>query len=299
MHPVPPATRVLLCANDLWNVANFRLGLVEALEASGCRVSIAAPPDRAWAERLHAQNRAVLPLPMRKDGLSPWQEGLLLARFAQLLRRERPDVLLTFTPKPNIYGALAASLTGVAAVPNVSGLGTAFIRGGLLRRLLELLYRTAFRRAPQVFFQNAEDLQLFVTERLVRAEQVALLPGSGVDLARFQPLPSRQRDGLTRFLFIGRLLGDKGVRELVAAARELHRRDVPARVQLVGFVDAENRTAIARAEIDGWVAEGIVDYLGAADDVRSFIATSDAVVLPSYREGLSRSLLEAAAWPSR
>ena len=151
MRPVPPATRVLLCANDVWNVANFRLGLVEALEASGCGVSIAAPPDRAWAERLHAQNRAVLPLPMRKDGLSPWQEGLLLARFAELLRRERPDVLLTFTPKSNIYGALTASLTGVAAVPNGSGLGTAFSRGGLLRRLLSLQYRTAFRRAPQAF----------------------------------------------------------------------------------------------------------------------------------------------------
>lgn len=295
MHPVPSGIHVLLCANDLWNVANFRLGLVQALEAGGYRVSIAAPPDPGWTERLRAPDRAVFPLPMRKEGLSPWQEVLLLARFVQLLRRERPDVLLTFTPKPNIYGALAASLTGIAAVPNVSGLGTAFIRGGALRRLLSLLYRTSFRRIPQVFFQNAEDLQLFVTERLVRADQAALLPGSGVNLDRFRPVPARKPDGATRFLFIGRLLGDKGVRELVAAARELKRRNVPARVQLVGFVDAENRTAISRTELDSWVADGIVDYLGAADDVRPFIAASDAVVLPSYREGLPRSLLEAAA----
>ena len=113
---------VLLCANDLWNVANFRLGLIEALEEKGYRLTIAAPPDPRWEERLRTPSRAVLPLPMRKDGLLPWNEALLLSRFLRLLRRQRPDILLSFTPKPNIYGALAASMLGIPAVPNVSGL---------------------------------------------------------------------------------------------------------------------------------------------------------------------------------
>lgn len=291
----PPSAHLLLCANDLWNVANFRLRLVEALEAAGYKVSIAGPPDASWQTRLALANRRILPLPMRKAGLAPWHEGMLLFRFLRLLRRERPDLLLTFTPKPNIYGALAAGALGIPAVPNVSGLGTAFIRGGPLRRLLSLLYRRAFRAAPVVLFQNEDDQRLFLQEGLASVRQARLLPGSGVDLQRFQPQPARSADSRTHFLFVGRLLGDKGVRELVEAARLVRPRFPHVRVQLLGFVDAANRTAIGQDELDAWVGNGIVDYLGSSDDVRPFLAQADAVVLPSYREGLPRSLLEAAA----
>lgn len=295
MAPASPRAHVLLCANDLWNILNFRLRLIERLEAEGYRVSVAAPQDAALRQRLARPGRAILDLPMRKDGLSPWEESLTLGRLLRLLRRQRPDVLLSFTPKPNIYGALAARATGIPAVPNVSGLGTAFIRAGALQRLVTFLYRAAFRRLPKIFFQNEEDLELFAERRLVRRGQAALLPGSGVDLDRFRPLPTRPRDGLLKFLFVGRMLGDKGIRELVEAARMV--RDVipHARIQLLGFTDAENRTAISRGELQAWVSEGVIEYLGSAEDVRDFIAAADAVVLPSYREGLPRSLLEAGA----
>ena len=292
-----PARRphVLLCANDLWNVANFRLPLIRALEQSGCRVTVAGPPDAGLQASLQTAERKVVPLPMRKEGLSPAEEGLLLARFMRLLQREQPDVLLTFTPKPNIYGALAAGWLGIPAIPNVSGLGTAFIRGGMLQQLLSGLYRAAFRRCPAVFFQNEEDLALFTSRGLVRPQQARLLPGSGVDLNRFAPQPERAEDGTNCFLFVGRLLGDKGVRELVEAARQVRARHPEVRVQLLGFSDSANRTAIRMDEVERWVAEGTVEHLGAADDVRPHLAAADAVVLPSYREGLPRSLLEAAA----
>ena len=144
-----------------------------------------------------------------------------------------------------------------------------------------------------VFFQNADDLAEFVGRKLVRREQARLLAGSGVDLDRFAstPLPP----GPLRFLLIARLLGDKGVREFVEAARLLRRGGSDSRFQLLGPLDPANRTGISRSELDGWVAEGAVDYLGETDDVRPFIADSHVVVLPSYREGLPRSLLEAAA----
>ena len=165
----------------------------------------------------------------------------------------------------------------------------------MLQRLVSRLYRTAFRSCPAVFFQNLDDLRLFVKHRLVRAEQAILLPGSGVDLEQFRPAAAVRDDNTVRLLFVGRLLGDKGVREFVEAANIVRQSNPNARFQLLGAVAAENRTAITRAELEGWVRRGTVEYLGTLDDVRPALAQANAVVLPSYREGLPRSLLEASA----
>ncbi|WP_162789243.1 MULTISPECIES: glycosyltransferase family 4 protein [Sphingomonas] len=285
------APRLLASANSLWNLSNFRGGLLRGLAAAGFEPVLAAAP----ADEPVALPWCTAALPLRSDGLNPAADALLLARFVRLLRRERPAALISWTAKPNIYGAMAARLTGIPAFPNVSGLGTAFIRGGLLQRLLSGLYRTAFARCPAVFFQNGEDAALFVGLGLVRHEQVRLLPGSGVDLARFAARPLPAEEGPLRLLFVGRLLGDKGVRELVEAARLLKAEGAGVRFQLLGFVGAQNRTAITKDELDGWLAEDLLDYLGTAEDVRPALAQAHGVVLPSYREGLPRSLLEAAA----
>jgi len=290
-HDLRP--RLVVAANSFWNLRNFRGGLIRELSWAGFDLTSVAPPggENAGAD---LPGRLV-PLPMRSDGLNPLTDLRLMRSFAALLRRERPAALLSWTAKPNIYGALAARLVGVPALPNVSGLGTAFIRGGLLQIFLSFLYRKAFASCPAVFFQNVEDLELFVAKRLVRRDQVRLLPGSGVDLVKFACQPMPQEDGPLRLLFVGRLLGDKGVRELAAAARVLKRENAPVAVQLLGFAGVENRTAITPSELEGWVREGIVSYLGNTHDVRPWLAQAHAVVLPSYREGLPRSLLEAAS----
>ena len=232
-------------------------------------------------------------LPMDRSGLNPVSDFLLWAAYRKLLKRIRPSALLSFTVKPNIYGSLAAASLGIPAMPNVSGLGTAFIRGGPLQRLVSGLYKLAFRRADVVFFQNPDDRRLFVDRRLVREGQARLLPGSGIDLDRFVPGPLPE--GPVTFLLIARLLGDKGVREYVEAARLARPRLPDARFQLLGPIDDGNRTGIGGDELDRWVRDGAVEYLGAADDVRPFIAAATAIVLPSYREGLPRTLLEGAA----
>ena len=234
-----------------------------------------------------------VPIEIDRAGLNPFTDLRLLLKYRALLQRIRPAAYLSYTIKPNIYGALAAASLGIPALPNVSGLGTAFIRGGGLQALVTRLYRIGFARAPVVFFQNQEDRALFIDRRIVKPSQAQVLPGSGVDLDFFLPAPLP--NGHPTFLFIGRLLRDKGVVEFVEAARVL-RADYPeARFQLLGAVDKGNRTGIGQAEVDGWVADGIVEQLGTTDDVRPFIAAATAVVLPSYREGLPRSLLEAAA----
>jgi len=178
----------------------------------------------------------------------------------------------------------------------VSGLGRAFIRPSLITQVVKLLYRGTFGRARHVFFQNQDDLDTFVQAGLVPAALTERLPGSGVDLQRFQPAPLPQRAiDAPVFLLVARMLWDKGVGEYVAAARQVRQHHPGAQFQLLGFADVANPSAIPRQQLDDWVAEGVVEYLGATDNVRPWLAQADCVVLPSYREGVPRTLLEAAA----
>ena len=234
-----------------------------------------------------------IPVRIDRAGVNPFADLSLFARYRSLLKKLRPAAYLGYTIKPNIYGSLAAASLGIPALPNVSGLGTAFIRGGPLQLVVTGLYRVGFARAPVVFFQNEEDKKLFVDRKIVRAAQARVLPGSGVDLEYFAPAPPS--DDPPTFLLVGRLLRDKGVAEFVEAARQLRLVLPDARFQLLGPIDEGNRTAIRRSELESWVRDGVVEHLGTTDDVRPFIAGASAVVLPSYREGLPRSLLEAAA----
>ena len=281
---------IVISANSFWNIANFRAGLVAAIVSEGYRLVIVAPDaDREWAA---ARGAEAVDISINRSGLNPVRDALLILDYHKLIRRFRPNIFIGFTAKPNIYGSVTAAIWGVPALPNVSGLGTAFIKPGPLSIFVGSLYRLAFRKCPLVFFQNTDDADLFVSRKIVRRDQVRLLPGSGIDLDHFSPAsPTSQ----IRFLFIGRLLGDKGVREFVEAAKLLRADRPDWQFQLLGPIDEGNRSAIKQAELDQWLADGCIEYLGEVEDVRPFIAAATAVVLPSYREGLPRSLLEAAA----
>jgi glycosyltransferase involved in cell wall biosynthesis len=286
---------VLISINASWNIVNFRQGLIRGLQAQGYRVAALAPPD-AWSGRFADLGVDYHPIEMDKKGVSPARDLLLLTRYYRLLKALKPDVFLGYTAKPNVYGSLAAQALGIPVINNVSGLGTAFIRQGLLTRIVSGLYRTAFRRSHTVFFQNDDDRGLFVRGRLVAEGKAKLLPGSGIDLERFQPSEAQRGEGTPfTFLLIARLLWDKGVGEYAEAARLVRAEAPDTRFEMLGFLDVENRTAVPRSDVEAWGAEGLIDYLGPSNDVRPAIAGADCVVLPSYREGLPRTLLEAAA----
>jgi glycosyltransferase involved in cell wall biosynthesis len=286
---------IVITANSSWNIVNFRAGLISALIQAGYPVVVIAPDEGRNAERIEELGATFVSIRLRGSGLSPIEDARLLRDYLRLFRTLRPFAMLGYTIKPNIYGSIAAGIMGVRAINNISGLGTAFLRRGPLQWLATSLYRRALRRSHLVFFQNRDDRELFLDRRLVRQSRTRLLPGSGVDLNHFAPRSARQDDGEFRFLLIARMLWDKGVGEFVDAARLLRARHPHARFQLLGFVGADNRSAVPAATLDAWVAEGIVEYLGETDDVRDAIAQSGCVVLPSYREGLPRSLIEAAA----
>jgi len=232
---------------------------------------------------------------MSVKGLNPLADLKLQRRYVRIFREEQPDAVLSYTIKNNIFGARAAQSTGVPFLPNVTGLGTAFLSGKLLQAVTEQLYRRSFRSLPMVFFQNEDDRDLFLNRRLVSADQARLLPGSGIDLDRFSPADMPPAEAPPVFLMIARLLRDKGVLEFVEAARRVKARHPQVRFQLLGAAGSENRSAIDAATVQGWVAEGIVEYLGTTPDVRPHIAAASCVVLPSYREGAPRTLIEAAA----
>jgi glycosyltransferase involved in cell wall biosynthesis len=283
-----------MTVNAAWNIWNFRRPLVEALAADGHRVMVLAPPDDAVSE-LKQLGCRVRPLEMSVKGLNPIEDLKLQRRFGRIFREERPDAVLSYTIKNNIFGARAARPADVPFIPNVTGLGTAFLSGKLLQTVTEELYRRSFAPLPVVFFQNEDDRGLFLDRRLVRVDQARLLPGSGIDLKRFAPAAMPAPEEPLTFLMIARLLRDKGVVEFADAARRVKARHPHARFQLLGAVGSENRSAIGRETLDDWVAEGVVEYLGTTNDVRPAIAAANCVVLPSYREGAPRTLIEAAA----
>lgn len=287
--------RVLISINTAWNLVNFRAGLIRALVAQGYDVITAAPSDE-FAPRLNDLGARFVHLPMDNGGTNPMRDAQLLWRYRQLMKAERPDVYLGYTVKPNVYGSLAAHSLKVPVVNNIAGLGAVFISQSPVTRVVKRLYKASLSRSAHVFFQNPDDQHLFVEEGLVRRQVTSLIPGSGVDLRHFAPLPASTRPGDRMcFLLIARMLWDKGVGEYVQAARLLKQRYPHVRFAMLGFLDVRNPAAIPRSQVDDWVSEGVVEYWGTSEDVRAQIADADCVVLPSYREGTPRTLLEAAA----
>lgn len=285
--------RVVLAANSAWNIVTFRQGLIRALTDSGYEPVVIAPLDEAAGDRVGTLDVETVGIDLDRSGLDPIADLKLLLAYRKILKRLAPGALLAFTIKPNIYGCIVARSLGISAIPNVSGLGTVFLMGGPLKSLVTAMYRFAFKGCQLVFFQNPDDAELFVEHRIVRRSQVRLVPGSGIDLLHHAP--TELPPGPPVFLLIARLLRDKGIREYVEAAQSLRREFPDVRFQLLGPLDPDNRSAIGQAELERWIREGIVEYLGASDDVRPQIAAATVIVLPSYREGLPRALLEGAA----
>ncbi|MXO91346.1 glycosyltransferase family 4 protein [Pontixanthobacter aquaemixtae] len=286
--------RIILTVNVAWNIWNFRKSLLEALIEDGHAVTILAPPDDT-VEKLRGLGCDFEPLEMSRKGLNPVEDIALCLRLRRIFKRLNPDIVLSFTIKNNLFGAFASRGMQHAFIPNVTGLGTAFLSGGPMRMLAKALYRFAFARLPVVFFQNEDDIALFTQRKLVRPYQAKALPGSGIDLDHFAAAPFPEETPETTFLMVARLLRDKGVVEFVDAARSVKQAVPGARFQLLGAIDPHNRSAIDRETLDGWVAENVIEYLGTTNDIRPNIAAAHCVVLPSYREGAPRTLIEASA----
>ena len=299
--------KTILFANTEWYLFNFRLSLAKALQAQGHEVLLISPPGE-YGARLQALGFRWEALPMDRKSLNPLQELRLLVYLCQLYRREQPGLVHHFTIKCVVYGSIAALVARVPARVNaVAGMGYVFTNQALKARLLRPVVRGLMRlvlngRGARLILQNNDDMAALAKAGLARPELTRLVMGSGVDLARFMPPASSVLQAQTghsvqptRVVLAARLLWDKGIAEYAEAARQLKAKGLPIRFLLAGSPDLGNPAAIPQATLDGWQAEGLIELLGQVSDMAALFATADIVVLPSYREGLPKSLIEAAA----
>jgi glycosyltransferase involved in cell wall biosynthesis len=285
--------KIAIVLNTSWNIYNFRMNFVRALIAEGHEVHTIAPDDeytRFLTEAGCHHHR----VKMDSRGANPVKDSLLILELFLIYRKLRPDVILHYTIKPNVYGTLAASMLKIPVINNVCGLGTVFLKDNLVSAVAILLYKLSFRFASKVFFQNPDDLKLFIDKKLVNSKSVDLVPGSGIDLTRFHPVGFKRNDKFT-FLLISRLITDKGVLEYIDAIKQLQTTGINAKFQILGSMDPKHKRGIKTDVIRKWIDDELVEYLGTTDDVRQFIQNADCIVLPSYREGTPRTLLEAAS----
>ncbi len=296
--------KVLIAVNSAWNLINFRSGLIKALLSEGHSIVLAAPID-SNVQQLEEMGAKFVDVQIQAHGTNPLKDMLVFWRYLKLLRNERPNLVLTYTVKPNIYGSFAAQFLEIPVINNISGLGVVFIRGGWMFELVKVLYRRALKKSKMIFFQNPDDLKLFLSLKLVSQEKTSLLPGSGINLQIFKkvPLPiSAQNSKLKKgtkqkfvFLLVARMLKEKGIEEYVKAAASLKKRYPNCVFALLGPCEINSSSGFSYANIKSWVKNNNITYWGESNDVRKEIAEADCVVLPSYREGTPRSLLEAAA----
>lgn len=295
---LPDGLRIAIVSRCSWTLYNFRRRLLHSVvEAGGVATALGACDD-GFDGRLRADDIDVQHIPVSKAGVDPFADLRLLLVLVRRFRALRPDVVHSFTIKPSIFATLAAAMSGVpVCVVTITGLGYAFTSAGsLVRAIASFLYRLALARADRVFFQNVDDRDLFVRRGLVIERNARLIAGSGIDLEWYRPAPLPSQSGVpVRFLMIARLLNEKGVREYMSAAENLNARHPHVRFGLVGGADARNPSSLSPAEVATLQNSQSIDWVDEVDDVRPHIALADVIVLPSYREGLPRSLLEAGA----
>jgi glycosyltransferase involved in cell wall biosynthesis len=291
--------KIVLFANTDWYLWNFRRSLALAARAAGHHVLLVSPPGD-YGAKFEPLGLRWQPLAMDRRSLNPLRELGVLWRLVRLFRRERPALVHGFTIKCAVYGALAARIAHVPARVNaVAGMGYVFSSGDTKARLLRGPVRAILRfalggKSTRLILQNPDDVALFTRERLADPAKVCLIRGSGVDCSRFVP-HTGSTDGGLRVLLAARLLWDKGIAEYVEAARMLRARGVAATFLLAGTPDAGNPATVPEAALRGWIGEGVIVWLGHVDDMAALFASVDVVVLPSYREGTPKSLIEAAA----
>lgn len=283
--------KILILTNYANGLYLFRKELLKAFAEDGHEVYVSLPPDEN-VDRLK-ELCCIIETPFDRRGLNPLKDLGLFMTYLRLLRKHKPDVVLTYTIKPNLYGGLACRIKKIPYLCNVTGLGTAIENGGLLSKILLCFYKSSMKAAQRVFFQNMRNRD-FMNKNGIAVENNALLPGSGVNLIEhpFRDYPTEERH--VRFLAVIRIMKDKGIEEYLAAAQIMKKKDNSLKFYLVGEYEEETRS-LYEPQIEELCKNKVMKYLGHIDNVEEVMARSHIIVHPSYHEGLSNVLLEAAA----
>lgn len=279
--------KLLIAANCNVGLYLFRKELVETLlQEHQVTVSV---PFGEYTDQLREMGCGMINTPVDRRGIDPVKDLKLFAQYIKILKKQKPDLVVTYTIKPNIYCGFACRLLKIPYAANITGLGTAFQSGGLLRSLVTVLYRTSLKKARVVFFENEDNRQTFITQKILRPEKTVRLNGAGVNLERysFKPYPATEP---VRFLFVGRVMSEKGIDELFTVMDRLHEEGATCTLDVLGYYEEDYADIIRDCERKGWLR-----YHGYRQDVRPFIEKAHCFVLPSYHEGMANTNLECAA----
>lgn len=276
-------------------LANFDLGLYqfrkeliqELLKDNEIIISL---PYGELVEPLKNMGCNFIDTPVDRRGINPITDIKLFHNYRRLLKKEKPDIVITYTIKPNVYGGLACRMAKIPYAVNITGLGTAFQSNGMLRKIVTQMYKAGCKKAKVVFFENAENRQIFIDEKIVREEKSCLLNGAGVNLSHFHVMEYPACDSVTRFLFIGRVMKEKGIDELFIAMQKLVADGYKCSLDVLGEYEEDYKDRVKKYESEGWLR-----YYGYQKDVRPYIEASHCFVLPSWHEGMANTNLECAA----
>lgn len=284
---------ILISSNYAWTIFNFRMNLIKRLKKEGFKIIVFTQFD-GYEIEIKKEVDIIKNLYISRKGINPLIDLITLFHFIKIFLIFKPSNILLFTIKPVIYGSIAARLTNLNSIPMITGLGTLFITNTWLTKIAKRLYKIALKSTKTIFFQNEDDMKIFVDNKLVESSSCIITPGSGINLEKFKQRDIPNEKNL-KFLFVGRLIKDKGIREFVDAARIIKKKFSNVDFQVLGPVGSENRSAIKQNKLEEWKKEKVIEYLGETDDTLFFLNRATCIVLPSYREGTSRALLEAAA----
>ncbi len=275
----------------------FRLDMMKTFRDKGYEVlAVGEGSEDEWAERFQAEGIRYRSIPVERNGTNPLKDIKTLQALRKLLKEEKPDKIFAYQAKTVIYGGIAARMNKIREFyPLIAGVGSVFLghglKNGIVRAILVTEYRLGMKKAPGYFFQNRDDLAVFVSNKIVKPERVTMLNGSGVDVERFHPASLPEKPA---FLCVSRLIKDKGVGEYLEACRGIRKKHPDVRCMLVGPFDT-NPSAIQPGDLQSYIDDGSVEYFGEQKDVYPFIAQASVFVLPSYHEGTPKTVLEAMA----
>ena len=288
--------KIVFTANTSYNFYNFRLPLLKTLKNKGYKVILCAPVDE-YTQALKNEFEFYELKFLDRKSINPIKDFLFLLELVKLLKTIEPDLVVNITIKLNIWGNIASGILGIPSIGIITGLGYTFTEKKFpLYQIVKNLYRVALKFSEKVIFQNADDAELFIKNKIINPEKIKIILGSGIDLNYFKPSTKKKEESTIVFGYIGRLLWDKGLGELIEAVRILKNKNYSFKVHILGKPDEGNPKSISLKQIQQWEKEGLIIYKGFSRDVRPFLEKMDCLVYPtSYREGIPRAILEAMA----
>lgn len=285
--------KIIFTANVLWDIYIFRYGVIQALIKDGHEIVVVAPKDTRidFTKELGIRH---IPIELSMRGINPVKDLSLLKQLTKIYKTEKPDIIFHYTIKPNIYGTIASKLARIQSIAVLTGLGYSFVEGGLISKIAKLMYKVALTFSKEVWVLNKDDKNTLIEKNIVKKNKIFILPGEGVDTKKFAPM-KREKNNETIFLMVARAFYDKGFNEYVEAAKIIKEKYPKVKFWFLGALGGDTANGVNELKMQEYVDSGVIEYLGHRKDVNEVINRSDCVVLPSYREGISKVLMEAAS----